>query len=42
VNAKRLLCVLVVMSSIHSAAPRATGGELPRNADADAAVRQLY
>ena len=41
-NAKRLLCVLVVMSSIHSAAPRATGGELPRNADADAAVRQLY
>ena len=30
------------MSSIHSAAPRATGGELPRNADADAAVRQLY
>jgi RNA polymerase sigma-70 factor, ECF subfamily len=40
VNAQPLLSVLVGMSAIHPAAPDATRGELPR--DADAAIRQLY
>src|ERR1700733_1625158 len=42
VNAQLLLSVLVVMSAIHTAAPDASRGELSRNTDADAAVRQLY
>ena len=41
-NAQLLLSVLVVMSAIHTAAPDASRGELSRNTDADAAVRQLY
>ena len=40
VNRMFLLSVLVGMPAVHSAVPDATGGKLPR--DADAAVRQLY
>ena len=40
VNGKRLLSVLVVMTSVHPAAPDTARGQLP--AGADAAVRQLY
>jgi RNA polymerase sigma-70 factor, ECF subfamily len=42
VNGELLLSVLVAMSAIHSAAPGASRGGLSRNADDDAAVRQLY